>query len=366
MKHSLPSLLTVGAALLLGSLPTPARAATMILHNFTGDVGDGANPYGSLTLSNSKLYGLTSSGGSSSTGGALFSMNPDGTGFGLLHSFTEGTSDGFVPFGSLTLSGARLYGTTNGGGSSGSGTVFGINTDGSGFGLLHSFTGSVGDGIHPVGSLTLSGSKLYGMAQQRFPANRGSLFSLNTDGTDYSVLHTFTVSPVDGRNPSGSLTLSGSILYGMTPSGGSNGVGTLFSINTDGSGFGLLHSFGGGTSDGANPFGSLTLSGSTLYGMTRDGGNSDNGTLFSIGTDGSNFRLLERFGGSLPGGGDPHGDLTLSDDGSLLYGMTYTGGTAGSGVVFSRPIVPEPGTFALLGPGALLLAARRRKSRPRL
>ena len=83
MKHSLPSLLTVGAVLLLGSLPTPASAATMILHSFGGGSGDGAGPNGSLTLVGSKLYGVTGSGGSSNQG-TIFSMNADGSGYSLV------------------------------------------------------------------------------------------------------------------------------------------------------------------------------------------------------------------------------------------------------------------------------------------
>ena len=94
----------------------------------------------------------------------------------------------------------------------------------------------------------------------------------------------------------------------MTYNGGSNGTGTLFSMNTDGTGFSLLHSFNGGTSDGQFPDGSLTLSGSKLYGMTANGGFRNSGTLFSMSTDGSGFSLLLSFGvfpgvapvGSLP------------------------------------------------------------------
>src|SRR5678816_1838971 len=96
---------------------------------------------------------------------------------------------------------------------------------------------------------------------------------MNIDGTDCAVLHNFTGGASDGSGPFESLTLSGSKLYGMTPDGGSSDRGTLFSMNTDGTGFSLLHSFTSGNSDGADPFGSLTLSGSTLYGMTQHGGN---------------------------------------------------------------------------------------------
>ena len=118
-------LLTAGLLALTATL-TSARAADTILHNFTGGTSDGSMPDGSLTLSGTKLYGMTEAGGSSNTG-ALFSMNTDGSSFGLLHSFTGGASDGSTPYGSLTLSGAKLYGMTVGGGSSDTGALFSMN-----------------------------------------------------------------------------------------------------------------------------------------------------------------------------------------------------------------------------------------------
>jgi uncharacterized repeat protein (TIGR03803 family) len=59
------------------------------------------------------------------------------------------------------------------------------------------------------------------------------------------------------------------------------GNGTVFAVNTDGSGFTNLYSFTGG-SDGANPIAGLILSSNTLYGTTQLGGGSGNGTVFSL------------------------------------------------------------------------------------
>ena len=72
----------------------------------------------------------------------------------------------------------------------------------------------------------------------------------------------------NGESPSGSLTLSadGSTLYGMTYDGGANDDGTIFSIPVTGGTPTILFSFNG--TNGEDPDGSLTLSGSTLYGMT--------------------------------------------------------------------------------------------------
>jgi uncharacterized repeat protein (TIGR03803 family) len=172
-------MLIVGATL----LPTSTRAATTVLHNFNFSVKDGIEPYGSPTLSGAKLYGMTQYGGSSDRG-VVFSVNTDGSGYDLLHSFTGGASDGAHPYDSLTLSGTKLYGMTEFGGNGDFGTIFSVNTDGTGFSLLHSFSEMANDGRNPQGSLTLSGSKLYGMA-------RDVIFSVNTDGTGFGLLHIY-------------------------------------------------------------------------------------------------------------------------------------------------------------------------------
>ena len=67
------------------------------------------------------------------------------------------------------------------------------------------------------------------------------------DGQTYNVLLSFsgTGGAYPGKMPAGDLTLSGSTLYGMTSDGGTSNGGTIFSINTDGSGFQNLFSFSG-------------------------------------------------------------------------------------------------------------------------
>jgi uncharacterized repeat protein (TIGR03803 family) len=79
-------------------------------------------------------------------------------------------------------------------------------------------------------------------------------------------------------------------------------------------------------------------------------------------TDGTGFGVLHSFAQAPVDGASPaYGDLTLSADASTLYGMTTYGGSANRGVVFSHP-VPEPASIALLGFSTLLLAARRRSA----
>jgi uncharacterized repeat protein (TIGR03803 family) len=184
--------------------------------------------------------------------------------FTTLHSFTPlipvftnsaGTvrhdnSDGAHPDADLILSGNTLYGTGWDGGSSNAGTVFKINTDGSGFAILHKFTArseqaganySNSDGAKPDGVLVLSGNTLYGTAARGGSFGYGALFAVNTDGTGFTNLHHFTApdplaeTNADGASPYGGLILSGNTLYGTAISGGSWGAGTVFKVNTSGS-----------------------------------------------------------------------------------------------------------------------------------
>ncbi len=322
-----------------------APAQTLLtLWNFTGG-NDGANPYGNLVLSSNTLYGTAGFGGSAGKG-TLFALNSDGTGFTNLHTFTNGM-DGANPSAGLVLSGNTLYGTARSGGSSGKGTVFAINTDGTDFTNLHTFESS--DGANPHAGLLLSGNMLYGTATFGGAAGHGTVFAINLDGTGFTNLYSFTASSYnpdvssptnsDGYYPSGGLILSVNTLYGTTSSGGYFGRGTVFALNTDGTGFTNLHSFsaGGINHDGAYPYDTLTQSGNTLFGTTANGGAAGNGTVFALTTDGSGFTNLHNFGAldnyTNDDGANPQSGLVLS--GRTLYGVGYNGGSEGYGMIFA-------------------------------
>jgi uncharacterized repeat protein (TIGR03803 family) len=319
-----PTFSTAGSQIEFGTTCSGSSVALgeTVLHSFTSATSDGSSPrYGNLTLSGSKLYGMTAQGGSSSQG-TIFSIGTDGTGFTILHNFTATTADGGGPQGSLLLSGSKFYGMTYAGGASGDGTIFSIGTDGTGFTILYSFTGS-SDGGLPSGNLILSGSTLYGMASADGVNSDGVIFSIGTNGSGFTVLYSFTGAP-DGKVPTGDLVLSGSTLYGMTSIGGTSSDGVIFSVATNGTGYTVLHAFTG-TPDGSTPLGSLTLSGTTLYGMASQGGTNGQGSLFSISTSGTGFTLLHSFQEVTTNGGLPSGSLALS--GSMLYGTTTAGGS---------------------------------------
>ena len=155
------------------------------------------------------------------------------------------------------------------------------------FTTLHTFTGG-SDGANPDAGLILSGNTLYGTTWAGGSSGNGTVFALNTGGTGFTTLHSFTALsvPFSGTNSDGitadSLILSGNTLYGTAESGGSSGKGTVFAVNTDGTGFTTLHSFLGYPSDGHLPRGRLIISSNTLYGTTQGGGSSADGTVFSV------------------------------------------------------------------------------------
>jgi uncharacterized repeat protein (TIGR03803 family) len=426
------------------------------LHSFTATStnssgvytnGDGATPYAGLITNSSgnTLYGTASRGGSSGNG-TVFAVNTDGTSFTNLHDFAGYPSDGAYPYAGLVLSGNILYGTTVVGGGFGAGTVFGVNTGGTGFTILWTFKPIIGSGqrecassydclfilnsecakcvagprgfvcvlppgncrgdtygSYPYAGLILSGTTLYGAAVgggntpgtvfavgpggglrrnvysfgthfgSGIPGPRagmilsgdtlyGTRFStviaVNTDGTGFRNLYDFTGGS-DGAGPVAGLITnsSGTTLYGTAWSGGSFGNGAVFAVNTDGTGFTNLHSFAASStnssgtytnSDGANPQAGLILSGNTLYGTASVGGSSGKGTVFALNTDGTGFTNLHSFtawatnssGVETNGeGANPYAGLILS--GNTLYGTASAGGSSGNGTVFSLSFRPQ-------------------------
>jgi uncharacterized repeat protein (TIGR03803 family) len=323
------------------------------LHDFT-DGNDGGEPYVSMVLAGDILYGTTFDGGVFGNG-TIYAIHADGTGFTNLYSFSDLSSganiDGANPYGTLMVTNGILYGTASEGGSTGNGTVFSLNTNGAGFTALYSFTNG-NDGAYPFAGLILSGAKLYGTVSEGISSSSfGSVFALNTNGGDFTVLHNFTNSS-DGAYTYAGLILADGILYGTATEGGNWGDGTVFSVNTNGGDFTVLHSFGallGSLSqdektnfDGGYPYGSLVLSGDTLYGTGALGGNSASGTIFSLNTNGADFTVLHSFTGLLAGlsnsdGAYPNASLILS--GNILYGTTELGGHGG-GAVFSLNLSP--------------------------
>jgi uncharacterized repeat protein (TIGR03803 family) len=330
-----------------------------ILHKFAYP----AHTLAGVVTDGSRLYGNTVSGGPNLEG-TLYSIAPDGSGFQVLHNFNHfvsfpGGSDGRNPDTDLTLAGATLYGTTSSGGTYGKGAAYAINTDGTGYHIVHGFQGGTLDAASPNGSLAFYGNKFYGTSREGGAFDKGVVYSLDPGGVSH-VLHSFG-GAMDGNAAGTCLTVVGSTIFGMT-SGGNFLDGSMFAMNLDGTGYHQVHTFHSFSGDGEAPNMPLAQFGTTLFGTTAlaTGGATHYGTVFAVGVDGTNYRVLHTFVGWPSEGVGPIGGLLLS--GTTLYGTTPGGGQYDLGTLFAIE-VPEPPSVALLAIAACILALVRRTPR---
>ena len=334
-----------------------------ILHSFSGGPSDGADPNAGLIVDSAgNLFGTTDGGGAKGLG-TVFEISPNGTET-ILHSFAGGPTDGANPVAGLVMDSAgNLYGTTDGGGAKGQGTVFEISPNGTET-ILHSFAGGTADGANPVAGLLMdSAGNLYGTTVNGGAKGLGTVFEIGRSGAEI-ILYSFAGGPGDGAHPQSGLSMDlNGYLYGTTASGGAYGQGTVFTLNGNGTDY-ILHSFGGGTSDGANPQGGLVVDGTTIYGTTANGGfltsqnagsscvNSNGcGTVFGIPIDGGlSEYATHSFAGGPTDGEEPIGGLLLASNGNL-YGTTYSGGSNpdGAGAVFEISSAGETVLYSFAG-----------------
>lgn len=307
-------------------------------YTFGSAAGDGYNPCAGLIQgTDGALYGTTSSG-SGILRGTVFRFYPAGAGCSVVYRFTSSGGDGAEPHSALARGvDGFLYGTCVSGGFNNLGTVFKLSRDGSSYNVIHEFTATNGDGATPHGGIVQADDGiLYGTTLYGGTAGWGTVFRLATNGSLFEVLHSFTGVGGDGRQPYSALlpALDG-LLYGTTYNGGASNLGTIFKLNRNGSGYIILHHFGGRiSSDGENPHGSLIQGhDGALYGTTESGGTNYSGTLFKLNADGSNYVVLRHFGSADRSGSSPHAGVLQCGDG-LLYGTTYSGGTYGGGTAF--------------------------------
>jgi uncharacterized repeat protein (TIGR03803 family) len=325
------------------------------LYNFPdpGQGQDGAMPHAPATIGHDgSVYGTTPAGGLGF--GVVFKLTPPPTVCHtticlwretILYRFTGG-DDGGQPYAPVILDSAgNIYGTTQGGGTAGLGTVFKLTPSGGGWTetVLHSFT-DLPDGAQPETGLVFdSTGKLYGTTSGGGLFDSGTVFQLTPSGGVWTetILHNF--SGDDGYAPYGGLIFDhAGNLYGTTTYS-LIGNGTVFELSPAGGGqwnFSTLYYLLSGDPTVPGPVGALLLDGSgNLYGTTFQGGvpgcgyGNGCGTVFKLspGGGGWNYNLLYQFAGADDGGFPVDGLVT--DSQGVLYGSGW-GGNSGNGVVF--------------------------------
>ena len=350
-----------------------AGGTVTVVHAFAGsDTAGAPHPNGRLVqATDGFLYGTTLFGGGSGCEGigcgTIFRVATDGSGYTVLHTFTGGPTDGANPGGFLIqATDGFLYGTTGSGGDStcgasgGCGTIFRMLTDGSGYAVLHTFTGGPNDGAFPGSLMQATDGLLFGTTAEggssacSAPQGCGTIFRMAPDGTGYSDVRTFTGGPNDGAFPNSLMQATDGLLFGTTAEGGSfacnapQGCGTIFRMAPDGTGYSVLHIFRGDPAvDGVGPGAPLIqATDGSIYGTTAFGGssgcfmNDGCGTIFTLTPDGNRYAILHTFTGGPTDGEFPLA-LLQTTDGSF-YGTANLGGSAGVGVVFRLAIGSQP------------------------
>lgn len=286
--------------LVVGSMP--AIATEVVQHSFSSQFFSPQYPIGHLAVSGSTLYGVSLAGLNGNGNGSIFSMTTSGN-VTNLYSFQGGSSDGAIPHSGPLLVNGVLYGAADYGGSAGMGAIYAYSLSTHQERILHSFTGT------NVGT----------------PANSDGQFS------DSTPLY----NPADGY------------LYGVSEAGDApgftNGLGTVWKIKTDGTGYQVIHEFSF-DSTVSNPQHGLALTpdgylwGTAIY----SNGELGAGGVYKLKTDGSNFQFLLSFSSAAPNPYFPASDIVRASDGNLYFTCGY-GGAYGLGTV--EKIVP--GTNAI-------------------
>jgi len=246
----------------------------------------------------------------------------------------------------------NIYGTTVLGGDFGSGTVFQLSRTPNGWvhTVLYSFTGGA-DGDEPYKGVTIDRrGNLYGTAVTggagSCEGGCGVVYKLTNNGGTWTqtVVHAFT-GGTDGSGPGARVTVDqDGNLYGMAPTGGEFGLGTIYKIRRipqGGWNFSVLHTFTGGRDGATGSAGRMILRDGRLYGAVTVGGRFGSGIVFKLNPAGvgeRDLRVLYSFRGQ-PDGSFPYGAIIFDQAGNI-YGTTYYGGVNGIGSVYK--LSPQP------------------------
>ena len=192
-------------------------------------------------------------------------------------------------------SAGNIYGTTVLGGDHGGGTVFQLTSTANGWvqNVLYSFTGGA-DGGEPYKGVSIDRQgNLYGTAvtggSGSCEGGCGVVYKLTNSGGTWTqtVIHAFTGGD-DGSGPGARVTVDrNGDIYGMTPTGGTYGVGTIYKIHPDAGtwDFQVIHTFTGGADGSSGSAGRMFLNHGRLYGAATTGGLYGSWSCFRAHTD---------------------------------------------------------------------------------
>lgn len=217
------------------------------------------------------------------------------------------------------------------GGEYNSGVIFKTDSAGGNVQDIYHFEKELAGNPDHVRFLKASDGMLYSTTSGVWGGLESSTIYRVDPSTD-SVEHIFIFdTALHGKVPTGDLIeLSPGILYGICREGGIYDKGTLFTYNISTGIFTKLRDFNG-IASGENPSGLMMASNGKLYGTTMNGGISSNGIIYEFDTATNTFTKKIDFNNS--NGKYPRG--YLAEVNGKIYGTTHFGGNSGgSGVLY--------------------------------
>jgi uncharacterized repeat protein (TIGR03803 family) len=304
-------------------------SAITTLASFNG--ADGADPNTGLVVdSNGNLFGTTF-GGSPNVASTVFEVVHGSGAITDLAFFNEDSPSGLVEFG------GNFFGTTSYGGANGQGSVFEVkqdSTSSTGYTVvtLVSFNGA--NGKYPFDDVLAvdSSGNVFGTTGYGGAFGRGTVFELKPDSSSSTGFTLVTLASFNNDSPTfaGLVVDASDNLFGVTQTGGTLDMGTVFEVVQGSGAITTLASFNG--SNGSYPFSALTEDNNgNLFGTEDNGGTFGFGSVFEVVQGSGAITTLVSFAGG--NGSYPNGSLVLDSNG-YLFGTTNAGGTLDNGTVF--------------------------------
>jgi uncharacterized repeat protein (TIGR03803 family) len=294
---------------------------------------NGGYPYGSLMeATDGNFYGLASAGGSNNFG-VLFQYNPTTSSFSVKFNFEDAVSGSSPQSTLIQATNGKLYGTAEYGGTYSDGVIFEYDIATSTFTKKVEFNDAEKqNGSQPIGSLMqATDGMMYGMSYIGGSANVGVLYKYNPTTATLSKEFDFH-GAINGNAPVSALTLaSDNMLYGVTQLGGTNNAGAIYQYDPAFNSYKKKFDFDAKVT-GSTPTGSLMqATDGKFYGTCSYGGAHDKGVLFQFDPATNALAVKLEFNGL--NGASPTGELMQASDGKI-YGMTGDGGLTEDGVLF--------------------------------
>ena len=322
--------------------PPAQAAANPTISMFKGGTVDGQNPEAPpVEDSNGNLWGTTYGGGLYSSGtvweltkASQTSATPSKE---VIYSFGAVSNDGLNPVGGLCVGAdGNLYGTAYSGGTNGYGAFFQVNPTTGAVTTKYSLTAAAAEPSNPSGSpVQDSSGNFYFPCLTSASYNVGGIIKVSGTTFGELVRYSFGKYTADGAYPLGPLCVGrdGNI-YGTTSDAYNSTYGTVFKFAStlapaaSPTIYTML-----GTNKGTWPTGGLIQgvgADTNFYGTTVTGGANGTGDIFSVTTTGT-FTELYAFPAtpSAANPAYPQGTLTITSDGTTLFGTTSAGGGSG-------------------------------------